>query len=245
MDNAVYVGLSRQMVLRRELDIIANNVANADTVGFKVESLMARTEPKAPASNDGAPRPVKFVLDGGVARDFGQGGLFSTGSDLDLGIEGEGFFEVLTDDGPRYTRDGRFRLDELGRITTQGGQALAGDGGGEIVVNPEDGKVTIAKDGTVSQGENIIGRVAVMRFDDLSVLEKTGDNLLRNTANLDPAPAPDVRMHQGMLESSNVKPILEITRLIEVTRAYESITKMMESSADLSRRAVERMGRAN
>jgi len=85
----------------------------------------------------------------------------------------------------------------------------------------------------------------VVRFDDLSVLEKTGDNLLRNTANLDPAPAPDVRMHQGMLESSNVKPILEITRLIEVTRAYESVTKMMESSADLSRRAVERMGRAN
>ncbi|MDP2212989.1 flagellar basal-body rod protein FlgF [Phenylobacterium sp.] len=245
MDNAIYVGLSRQMVLRRELDIIANNVANADTVGFKVESMMARTEPGAPASTMGAPRPVKFVLDGGVARDFGQGGLFSTGSDLDLGIEGEGFFEVITDEGPRYTRDGRFRLDELGRITTQGGLPVAGPGGGEIVINPEDGSVTIAKDGTVSQGDNIIGRVAAMRFDDLSVLEKTGDNLLRNTSNLDPIQAPDVRMHQGMLEGSNVKPILEITRLIEVTRAYESITKMMESSADLSRRAVERMGRVN
>ncbi|OYW92864.1 MAG: flagellar basal-body rod protein FlgF [Caulobacterales bacterium 32-67-6] len=245
MDNAVYVGLSRQMVLRRELDLIANNVANADTVGFKVESLMARAEPGAPAANDGAPRPVKFVIDGGVARDFGQGSLFRTGSDLDLAIEGDGFFEIVTEDGPRYTRDGRFRLDELGRITNQAGQPVAGDGGGEIVINPEDGAVTIAADGAISQGENLLGRVAVVRFDDLSVLEKTGDNLLRNTSNLQAEPAPDVRVRQGMLESSNVKPILEITRMIEVTRAYESITRMMESSADLSRRAVERMGRAN
>ena len=153
--------------------------------------------------------------------------------------------QIVTDDVPRYTRDGRFRLDELGRITNQAGQPVAGDGGGEIVINPEDGKVTIAADGAISQGENLLGRVAVVRFDDLSVLEKTGDNLLRNTSNLQPAPAPDVRVRQGMLESSNVKPILEITRMIEVTRAYESITRMMESSADLSRRAVERMGRAN
>lgn len=245
MENTVYVGLSRQMLLRRELDIIANNIANADTAGFKVESLMARTEPAAPAMTDGAPRPVKFVMDAGVARDFGQGALATTGSDFDLGLEGQGFFEITTEDGPRYTRDGGFRLDELGRIVTQAGQPVAGDGGGEIVVNPEDGQVKIAPDGTVSQGENIIGRVAVVRFDDLSMLEKTGDNLLRNISNLDPQPAPDVRVRQGMLEGSNVKPILEITRLIEVTRAYESITRMMESTQDLSRRAVERMGRAN
>lgn len=245
MDNAVYVGLSRQMILRRELDIIANNVANADTVGFKVESLMARTEPAAPAETLGAPKPVKFVLDAGVARDFGQGALFTTGSDFDLGIEGDGFFEVTTDEGARYTRDGRFRLDEQGRIVTQAGDPVSGDGGGEIVVNPEDGHVTIAGDGTVSQGENVIGKVAVMRFDDLSMLEKTGDNLLRNVSNLQPQAAPDARVHQGMLEGSNVKPILEITRLIEVTRAYESVTRMMESTADLSRRTVERMGRAN
>ncbi|MCG9917142.1 MAG: flagellar basal-body rod protein FlgF [Phenylobacterium sp.] len=245
MDNAVYVGLSRQMVLRRELDLIANNVANANTVGFKVESLLARTEPGAPASNDGAPRPVKFVLDGGVARDFTQGGLFSTGSDLDVGIEGDGFFEVATDEGPRYTRDGRFTLDELGRITTQAGDPVAGEGGGEIIINPENGAVTIGPDGTISQGENLLGRIAVMRFDDLSVLQKMGDNLLSNTSNQQPQAAPDVRVRQGMLENSNVKPILEITRLIEVTRAYESITRMMESSSDLSRRAVERMGRAN
>ncbi len=245
MDNAVYVGLSRQMVLRRELDLIANNVANANTVGFKVESLLARTEPGAPASNDGAPRPVKFVLDGGVARDFTQGGLFSTGSDLDVGIEGDGFFEVATDEGPRYTRDGRFTLDELGRITTQAGDPVAGEGGGEIIINPENGAVTIGPDGAISQGENLLGRIAVMRFDDLSVLQKMGDNLLSNTSNQQPQAAPDVRVRQGMLENSNVKPILEITRLIEVTRAYESITRMMESSSDLSRRAVERMGRAN
>jgi flagellar basal-body rod protein FlgF len=188
---------------------------------------------------------VKFGLDGGVARDVTQGGLFGTGSDLDVGIEGDGFFEVATDEGPRYTRDGRFTLDELGRITTQAGDPVAGEGGGEIIINPENGAVTIGPDGTISQGENLLGRIAVMRFDDLSVLQKMGDNLLSNTSNQQPQAAPDVRVRQGMLENSNVKPILEITRLIEVTRAYESITRMMESSSDLSRRAVERMGRAN
>ena len=149
MDNAIYVGLSRQMMLRRELDVIANNIANADTSGFKVEDTLTKTEAKA------APRTrqsdaIKFVIDDGVARDFGQGGLNQTSSPLDLAIEGQGFFTVNTPAGPRYTRDGRFTLDSTGRLTTQAGAPVAGAGGGEIVVDPLLGQVKIAKDGTVS-----------------------------------------------------------------------------------------------
>ena len=183
--------------------------------------------PRVSARPDAAPRPVVGV------------------TDAPGGLEGEGFFEINTEAGPRYTRDGGFRLDELGRIVTQDGDPVAGDGGGDIVINPEDGEVNIAPDGTVSQGENIIGQVAVVRFDDLSVLEKAGGNLLRNTSNLGPEAAPDVRVRQGMLESSNVKPILEITRMIEITRTYESVAKMMDANAELSRRSIERMGKVN
>jgi flagellar basal-body rod protein FlgF len=244
MDNAIYVGLSRQMMLRRELDVIANNIANADTSGFKVEDTLTKTEAKA------APRTrqsdaINFVIDDGVARDFGQGGLSQTSSPLDLAIEGQGFFTVNTPAGPRYTRDGRFTLDTTGRLTTQAGAPVAGAGGGEIVVDPLLGPVAIAKDGTVSQGINIIGKVEVSRFDDLSSLRKDGDNLFRNVSNQTAQPAPDARVHQGMLEGSNVKTIEQVTRLIEVNRAYDSISKMMADTSDLSRRSIERIGKLN
>ena len=244
MDNAIYVGLSRQMMLRRELDVIANNIANADTSGFKVEDTLTKTEAKA------APRTpqsdaIKFVIDDGVARDFGQGGLNQTSSPLDLAIEGQGFFTVNTPAGPRYTRDGRFTLDSTGRLTTQAGAPVAGAGGGEIVVDPLLGQVKIAKDGTVSQGINIVGKVEVSRFDDLGSLRKDGDNLFRNVSNQTAQAAPDARVHQGMLESSNVKTIEQVTRLIEVNRAYDSISKMMADTSDLSRRSIERIGKLN
>ncbi len=244
MDNAIYVGLSRQMMLRRELDVIANNIANADTSGFKVEDTLTKTEAKA------APRTpqsdaIKFVIDDGVARNFSQGGMTQTSSPLDLAIEGQGFFTINTPAGPRYTRDGRFTLDPTGRLTTQAGAAVAGAGGAEIVVDPLRGPVTIAKDGTVSQGINIVGKVEVSRFDDLGSLRKDGDNLFRNVSNQTAQPAPDARVHQGMLESSNVKTIEQVTRLIEVNRAYDSISKMMADTSDLSRRSIERIGKLN
>lgn len=245
MDNALYVGLSRQLTLRRELDIVANNIANMDTTGFKVESLMVETEPAAPAQTFGAPRPVKFVLDRSVGRDFGQGVLRSTGAPFDLGLQGEGFFRIQTAAGEQYTRDGRFHMDPDGRLVTEDGQALMGEGGGEIVIDPELGQVSIAKDGTVSQGQELLGKIAVARFGELSMLEKVGENRYRNTSNIQPEAAPETVVHQGMLEGSNVKPIAEITRMIEVTRAYESMAKMMDANAELSRRSIERMGKLN
>jgi len=243
MENALYVGLSRQMVLRREMDIIANNVANVDTTGFKVESLMLKTEPLEPARTIPGPRPVKFVAADGVARDFGQGTLRKTDAMLDLAIEGDGFFKIQGADGERYTRDGRFRTDDRGRLVTHQGQPVLDDGGGEITIDPEKGPVAIAADGTMSQGDERVGKVAVVTFENTGALEKAGDNQYRNTSNLQPQPATEARMRQGMLEGSNVNSVLEITRMIEVSRAYEQTSRMMDAEAELARRAIERMGR--
>ena len=243
MDNALYVGLSRQIVLRREMDIVANNIANLDTNGFKVESLMQKTEPTEPAVTLGGPRPVKFVAADGVARDFGQGALTKTGATLDMAIEGQGFFQVQTPSGPRFTRDGRFTTDTTGRVVTQAGQPVLDEGGGEIVLDMEKGPVSIGPDGSMSQGTERVGKVGMFAFTNPGALEKSGDNLYRNVSNLTPQPAADARLRQGMLETSNVRPVLEITRMVEVSRAYEQTAKMMDSEADLSRRAVERLGR--
>jgi flagellar basal-body rod protein FlgF len=246
MDNTLYVGLSQQMVLQRQMDIVANNIANADTNGFKFESLMTKEVPGPPASTSQGPRPVKFVGATGVARDFSQGGLRRTDAPFDLALEGQGFFKVTTKAGDRYTRDGHFRTDDSGRITTQKGDVVADEGGGEITIdNTKKGEITISPDGVVSQGTERIGKVGVFKFDSLSALEKTGDNLYQNASNQPANAAPDVKIRQGMLENSNVNPIAQITKMIEVSRAYESVTQMISAEADLSRNSVARLGKLN
>ena len=245
MENAAYIGLSRQMTLRRELDLVANNIANADTTGFKVEQMLVGTEIGQRARNHAIRPSASFVLDKGVGRDFGQAALKQTGRDLDFGIEGEGvFFTVTTPTGPAYTRDGAFTMDPTGLLTTQDGNPVQTDGG-ELVINVEEGPISVGQDGTVTQAGEIIGRLSVVRFEELSVLEKGGDNLYRNTSNLQPMEAADAQIRQGMLEGSNVNTLIEITNLVEINRAYERITRMIENTNDLSRRAVERLGKVS
>jgi len=244
VENAAYVGLSRQMTLRRELDIVANNIANADTTGFKVEQLLLGAEIGERARNAFIRPGVSFVLDNGIGRDYGQGALEQTGRNLDFAIEGEGAFFKLNDGaGEAYTRDGAFTLDPEGRLTTEGGAAVQGDGG-EIILDRALGEPAVAADGTISQNGRSVGRLSIVRFDTLAALEKGGDGLYRNASNATAVEATDARVRQGMLEGSNVNPILEITNLIEIQRAYESVTRMIENTNDLSRRAVERLGRA-
>ena len=129
MENAAYIGLSRQMTLRRELDIVANNVANADTTGFKVEQLMVSAEVGQRARNDAIRPSASFVLDNGVGRDFRQGSMAQTGRTLDFAIAGEGAFFTVRDgtNGEAYTRDGAFTTDPEGRLTTKQGQAVLAD----------------------------------------------------------------------------------------------------------------------
>jgi flagellar basal-body rod protein FlgF len=245
VENAAYAGLSRQMTLRRELDVVANNIANADTTGFKVEQLLVGTEVGERARNAFVRPGVSFVLDNGIGRDYGQGALEQTGRTLDFAIEGDGaFFKVQDGAGEAYTRDGAFTLDPEGRLTTQGGQAVLGDAG-EIILDRSLGEPQVGADGAISQNGQPVGRLSVVRFETLGVLEKGGDGLYRNASNAAPIEANDARIRQGMLEGSNVNPILEITNLIEIQRAYESVSRMIEQTNDLSRRSVERLGRAS
>lgn len=242
MDNAMYVGLSRQMTLRRQMDVVANNIANQDTVGFKVEQLTLAEDPEAPAKTKGGPAPVKFVIDTGLARDFSQGTMQTTGNSLDLAIEGNGFFRINTPGGERYTRDGRFTLDAGSRLVTQKGDPVVGDGG-DILVDTKKGPISISPDGIISQAGQRIAAVRPVQFASMAGLEKTGDGLYRNTANVQPTPATTAQLHQGMLEGSNVNPIKEITNMIEVSRAYERMSRLVEQTAQLSENAITRLGK--
>ncbi len=245
MENAAYIGLSRQMTLRRELDIVANNIANADTTGFKVEQLLISADVGQRARNDNVRPSASFVMDNGVGRDFGQGALKETARPLDFAIEGEGaFFKVQDGGGEAYTRDGAFTIDPEGQLVTKGGLPVLGDGG-PIVLDAALGAVSVADDGTISQDGQTVGRLSLARFENLATLSKDGDGLYRNRSGAAPIEAAGMQVRQGMLEGSNVNPLLEITNLIEISRAYERTTRMIEQTSDLSKRAVERLGRPN
>ena len=246
MDNTLYVGLSRQMTLRREFDLLANNIANTETSGFKVESLMVATKQERPRGGafTGSSKPINFVLDPSVARDFSQGALKPTGNPLDLAISGEGFFKVSTPEGERYTRDGRFSMDSAGKLITGRGDPVQGDSG-DIVLDPKLGPPKIAEDGTVSQGGGPLGKIALVRFASLSALSKDGDGLYSNPTNLTAEAAGAAKLTQGTVEGSNVDAITQFTRLIEVSRAYDSTAKMMDKTGEMNSEAIQRLGRVN
>lgn len=239
MDTALYVGLSRQFTLQRAIDIAANNIANADTAGFKVEQMLLRTEPLTPPVFD--TDPVNYVIDNGIARDFGQGEMESTGNAFDVAIEGAGFFAVQTAGGPLYTRDGRFSTNVQNQLVTRTGDPVLSAGGQPITLDPTKPSPKIAQDGTISQGAQSLGKLGVSRFPDQAVLQKAGDTTFSAPEGA-AVTAPDAQLRQGMIEHSNVQPVLEITHLIEITRAYERVAKMMEANQSMTQTAIQRLG---
>ena len=242
MDNTLYVGLSRQLTLQRQLDVAANNLANLDTAGFKVEQLMLQSDPLRPNAGRSRLDPIKYVIDDGVARSFTPGTLEKTSSPLDMAVEGDGFFQVQTPQGVRFTRDGRFSLDAQNRLVTQAGDAVLDASGSPLTLDPKKGEVAVAKTGQISQGGQTAGRIGVVRFAKLSGLSKTGDGLFSSADA--PVAATDAGVRQGYLERSNAQAVVEVTHLVEINRAYERIASMMNSAHDLSRTAIQRLGKA-
>jgi len=247
MDNANYVALSRQITLQRELDISANNLANMNTNGYKFEQLLVNSQFGAPAYDEPIRTPANFAYDNGVGRNFSQGTLQQTGAPLDVALDGEGAFFVLQGaNGDLYTRDGAFTMDSQGVLMNKNGLPVMGDGG-PITLDPKNGEPTISEDGIITQsvqGQPVrVGKLSVMRVANMSDLSKQGDGTYKLTSNAAAVPATDARVRQGYLESSNVNPMVEITKLVQINRAYQSLAALIDQNNQLSRTAVERLGR--
>ncbi|NNM71634.1 flagellar basal-body rod protein FlgF [Enterovirga aerilata] len=242
MENALLVGLSRQMALRRELDVIANNVANVSTNGFKARASRFESYLMPKASGDAFRRPdrrLDYVIDKGTALDTSAGAIEYTRNPLDVAIKGDGFFAVQTAGGERYTRNGAFMLDAQGQLVTSDGHLVLGDNG-PIAFDRNETDISIAPDGTVSSAQAQHGHVRVVRFADMRTLRNEGGNLFSATAPAEPAGATS-RLESGALERSNVKAVQEMTRLIEVNRAYASVASMVGRLEDLKRTAISKL----
>jgi flagellar basal-body rod protein FlgF len=243
MENALLVGLSRQVALRRELDVIANNLANLNTTGFKSESVLFEQFLAPGAKLDDfstfVDRQVAYVLDRETRTDLAQGSFAQTGSQYDVAIDGEGFFVVETPQGERYTRAGSFSLNATGELVTAAGYRVLGDAG-PIVLDPNDTNISIARDGTVSTPTSERGKLRLVRFTNPSQLTRYGDSLFQSeTPPI--AVEPRTRVAQGFVEKSNVHPVLEIGRMIEVTRAYTTLANLMSRTDELRQSAIERL----
>jgi flagellar basal-body rod protein FlgF len=245
MDNSLLVSLSQQLAAYRAMDVIANNLANVSTPGFKREA--AKFEEYIthvrPAEDQKGPQTISFVKDAGVMRDSAQGNVEKTGATFDLALNGSGYFQIQTAAGMRYTRDGHFSLDGSGNLVTSDGDQVQGDGGG-ITISPTDGDVDISSDGTLSSVVNgvgnLLGKIKVVDFADDAALTKQGSNLYSTTQT--PTTTTTTTMRQGALEGSNVQPVIEISHMIEVMRAYEATATLSKSQEDLMRQAITTLG---
>ncbi len=238
METPIYIALSRQMALRQQMDVVANNIANANTAGFKAEMLLM-SEVELPAEQG---TELSYVQDFATARDFSPGGLRVTGNDLDLAIQGDGFFAVQTPEGVRYTRVGRFQLDDNGTLVNAQGYAVLA-GGGPVTIDPDDGAVHVAADGSIStdrarNGQLLAaaGKLDIVDFANRAALAPAPDNLF-DAKDQQPIAATG-KVAQGMLEDSNVQPIVEMTSLIEVTRNYQAMQRFLDNEHERQRKAI-------
>lgn len=242
MENALLVGLSRQMALARELDVIANNVANVGTNGFKARSTNFNEfiAPNARAETfPSRDRRLSYVIDRGTPVDMSTGALERTGSPLDIALQADHFLVVQTPQGERYTRAGSLDINARGQLVTQGGQPVMGEGG-PIVFGAAESAPRIAADGSVSSDQGLRGKIRLVRFDNPRALQSEGDNVFSSTAPAQPA-GPQARVETGAFERSNVRAVVEMTRLVEVQRAYQNMATLMAKTDELRGKAITRL----
>lgn len=260
MDKGIYTALSGGIAKSHELELIANNLANANTPGFKRDTGTFNEYLSELRAKEGAEAPngllniqearvegdKSFVEMDGIYTDYRQGHLEGTKRNLDVGIEGNGFLEVLTPSGIRYTRQGSLSVGANGALVTQNGfPVLAKPTPGSEALPPEQrvirlggGPVNITEDGVLSQNGQPVAAIHVQEFKEAQWLEKVGNAYYRNTHPNNVKGAPTSKLHQGFLEASNVNAVQEMTRLIEATRAYESHMQAIKTYQEIDGRSV-------
>jgi flagellar basal-body rod protein FlgF len=243
VENTFLIGLSQQMASNRSIEVIANNLANLSTPAFKREAVQFEqymVPVAATEAEGGGTVNVSFVLDRGVTRDLSEGRVEQTGSPLDLAITGPGYFVVQTPEGERYTRNGHFNLDDQGQIVTDDGYPLQSDGGA-IAIQPTESDIVVGADGAISSNLQKLGRIKVVNFADERALKKAGSSLYDSGGQQAQAVASP-HVHQGMIEKSNVEPVIEISRMIEVLRAYQATSDLTQSGENLLKQTIEKLG---
>ena len=237
MDTATYISLSRQSGMLKELQITANNVANMATTGFRAEGVIFAEHVKALQTDGGS----VAMTDARVRyTNFNQGEVSRTGGTFDFAIRGEGFFQIETQDGVRLTRAGAFVTNEANELVNNDGQRVLDLGGAPIFVPPGANGIRVGEDGTMSADGVPVAQLGIVTVEDQTTLLREANQFFRPQGDVLPVENPTV--FQGYVEQSNVNPIMEMTQLIEVQRAYERAQKLIDREDQRILSAIRTLG---
>jgi flagellar basal-body rod protein FlgF len=251
MENALLLGLSRQVVLGRELEVVANNLANINTTGYKADRSIFEQFLMPLASADQFPvssRGVSFVQDRATWHNMAAGPIQRTGNPLDVTIDGDGFLVVQAAGGQRYTRNGALEISADGTLVTSAGEPVLGTGG-PIRFQTTDSDIHIGEDGTITVREgsratsdSIRGTLQIVSFNNVDQLQKEGSSLFSAPNGVAPQPAAQgVRVVQGAIEQSNVNAVGEMARMIDLTRTYSQIANILQLEASARATALDKL----
>lgn len=239
MENSIYLGLSKQMVLSTNMNIIANNVANVNTPGYRAQNLVFDEFISDPRGSDD---PLSFVVDKKQYQNTKPGSFSFTGNPLDMALQGPGFIGIQAPGGTLgYTRAGNFQKAADGTLVTAAGYPVADKGGSSISIPEDSTDISIDEKGVVSNQDGEIGQIMIAEFENLQTLDPMGSNLY--TTKAPPLPADNTRVKQGQIEGSNVEPVIEMTRMIDTLRSYQSVQHLLQSENERLRTAIQRLTR--
>lgn len=241
MENSLYIALSKQSCLWRNMESTANNLANMNTVGYKAtDPLFTQYVNKNSKSNDVAAlqKGVSFVQDMGTMRDLSSGPIQHTGNNLDIALEGEGFFTIETAEGEKYSRNGKFSLNNDGMIVNSEGYPLVSESGAPFFISPEETSISISNEGTISTENGALGKIKIAEFSDPQALTAEHSGLYKPKEGNSVLKAKNTKVIQGSLEGSNVQAIPEMTKLISIQRQFEYVQKMIDTENQRQNNAI-------
>ena len=238
MRGNLYVSLSGQVALEKRLETIANNIANMNTAGFRADGVSFSS-----VLSKAGERPATFVGPGTTYISRAEGAATQTGNPFDVAIQGDAWFAIKTPAGTAYTRDGRLQMTSSGELQTLNGYPVLDAGGAGMLLEPDGGPPMIAGDGMMSQGGRQVGAIGLFTIPDNAKLTRFG-----NSSVMPDQPATAVldfsrtSVAQGFSEGSNVNPILEMTKLIQIQRAFDGITNTSQSNESSLQDAIKTLG---
>jgi flagellar basal-body rod protein FlgF len=241
MDITTALAASRLMAQQRLLDVTANNLANANTPGYRAERMQFSDfiSPQTGTSAPSGGQTILYTQDRATWREQQAGALTHTANTFDLALVGEGYFTVNTSAGPRLTRDGRFGLMPDGTLADSSGNAVLDTAGRPIQIPPADAQITIAGDGSIMSENGQLGKIGVVQpTDPLKLTAEGGTNFLATTPT-QPVAAPGVV--QGAIEDSNVQPVLETTRMMDNLRQFQMVTQLVQAEGDRQQSAIDKL----
>src|SRR3569833_1937536 len=241
MENAQLVSLSRQIALQRQMDVVANNMANITTTGFKSESMLFQ-DYLMPVARDndfaGSDDIVHKTEDWSTIHDMSTGSIEKTVNPLDVALSGDGFLTVQTPAGPRYSKNGSLQIDANGTLVDLAGNPVLGTSG-PITFASADTDIAIDRNGNISTSQGSKGKLALVEFSDPQVLAREGNNYYSGPAG---TPATKTVVVQGAIERSNVSGVSSMADMIRIERAYQTLAGIMQRQDELRSTAVQKLG---